>query len=91
MRLPLISPSDLTSEQSAVYDDMRAGIEQNFQGFSSIAENGALMGPWNPGCMSPVRKTNLGANKSALLLAFAAETRSRSRYSRHRCEVPSSL
>ena len=48
MRLPLISPSDLTSEQRAVYEDMRAGIEQNFQGFSSIAENGALMGPWNP-------------------------------------------
>ena len=44
MRLPLISPSDLTSEQRAVYEDMRAGIEQNFQGFSSIAENGALMG-----------------------------------------------
>ena len=43
MRLPLISPSDLASEQRAVYDDMRAGIEQNFQGFSSIAENGARM------------------------------------------------
>ena len=53
MRLPLISPSDLTSEQRAVYDDMRAGIEQNFQGFSSIAENGALMGPWNPWLHEP--------------------------------------
>ena len=53
MRLPLISPSDLTSEQHAVYDDMRAGIEQKFQGFSSIAENGALMGPWNPWLHEP--------------------------------------
>ena len=53
MRLPLISPSDLTSEQHAVYDDMRAGIEQKLQGFSSIAENGALMGPWNPWLHEP--------------------------------------
>jgi hypothetical protein len=45
MRLPLIAPFDLTSEQRPIYEDMRVGIEQNFQGFSSIAENGALMGP----------------------------------------------
>jgi 4-carboxymuconolactone decarboxylase len=53
MRLPLISPSDLTSEQRPIYEDMRAGIEQHFQGFSSIAENGALMGPWNPWLHEP--------------------------------------
>src|SRR5262245_26801350 len=33
MRLPLISPSDLTSEQRPIYEDMRGGIEQHFQGF----------------------------------------------------------
>jgi hypothetical protein len=27
---------------------MRVGIAKNFQEFSSINENGALMGPWNP-------------------------------------------
>jgi 4-carboxymuconolactone decarboxylase len=53
MRLPLISPSDLSSEQRPVYEDMRTGIEQTFQGFSSIAENGALMGPWNPWLHEP--------------------------------------
>ena len=53
MRLPLIAPADLSPEQRPVYDDMRAGIEKNFQGFQTIAENGALMGPWNPWLHEP--------------------------------------
>jgi hypothetical protein len=48
MRLPLIAPADLSSEQREVYEDMRAGIEKSFQGFKSVAENGALIGPWDP-------------------------------------------
>jgi hypothetical protein len=48
MRLPLIAPAELTAEQRPLYDDMKAGIEKNFQGFKTIAENGALLGPWNP-------------------------------------------
>jgi alkylhydroperoxidase family enzyme len=32
---------------------MRAGIEKSFQGFKSIAENGALIGPWNPWLHEP--------------------------------------
>ena len=53
MRLPLIAPADLTPEQRPVYDNMRAGIEQNFQGFKTIAANGSLMGPWNPWLHEP--------------------------------------
>jgi len=53
MRLPLIAPADLTPEQRPVYDDMRAGIEKHFQGFKTIAKNGALMGPWNPWLHEP--------------------------------------
>jgi alkylhydroperoxidase family enzyme len=53
MRLPLIAPAELSPEQRPVYDDMRAGIEKNFQGFKSIADNGALMGPWNPWLHDP--------------------------------------
>jgi 4-carboxymuconolactone decarboxylase len=53
MRLPLIAPADLTPEQRPVYDDMRSGIEANFKGFASIADNGALMGPWNPWLHEP--------------------------------------
>jgi 4-carboxymuconolactone decarboxylase len=53
MRLPSIAPADLTPEQRPVYEDMRAGIEKNFQGFKTIAENGALLGPWNPWLHEP--------------------------------------
>src|ERR1700691_655584 len=48
MRLPLIAPADLSPEQRPLYDNMKAGIEKNFQGFKTIAENGSLLGPWNP-------------------------------------------
>jgi 4-carboxymuconolactone decarboxylase len=53
MRLPLINPADLTPEQRPVYDDMKAGIEKNFQGFKTIDDNGALLGPWNPWLHEP--------------------------------------
>jgi alkylhydroperoxidase family enzyme len=53
MRLALIAPTELSPEQRPIYEDMRAGIEKNFQGFKSIAENGALMGPWNPWLHEP--------------------------------------
>jgi 4-carboxymuconolactone decarboxylase len=48
MRLPLLSPTDLSPEQHELYDDMRSGIESNFKGFQAIERNGALIGPWNP-------------------------------------------
>ena len=38
MRLRLIAPADLSPEQRPVYEDMRTGIEKNFQGFSTIAK-----------------------------------------------------
>ena len=48
MRLPLMSPSALNSEQHRLYDDMRQGIETNFKGFTAIDASGRLIGPWNP-------------------------------------------
>ncbi|HEX4407968.1 MAG TPA: carboxymuconolactone decarboxylase family protein [Xanthobacteraceae bacterium] len=48
MRLPLTPPDELTAEQRPVYDNMKAGIEKNFGGFKAIADDGTLMGPWNP-------------------------------------------
>jgi 4-carboxymuconolactone decarboxylase len=53
MRLPLLDPAKLSAEQRPLYDDMKAGIEKNFQGFKTIAENGALLGPWNPWLHEP--------------------------------------
>jgi hypothetical protein len=71
MRLPLIAPADVSPEQRPVYDDMRTGIEKNFQGFRSIAENGALMGPWNPWLHEPkFGLTDLGPDVGAFGLPF---------------------
>jgi 4-carboxymuconolactone decarboxylase len=53
MRLALIEPSELSSEQRPVYEDMRAGIESKFRGFKTIDSNGALLGPWNPWVHAP--------------------------------------
>lgn len=54
MRLPLIAPADLTPEQRPLYDDMKTGIASNFNDFRVLADNGALMGPWNPWLHEPV-------------------------------------
>jgi hypothetical protein len=48
MRVPLLSPAKLSSEQQKLYNDMRSGIETNFRGFEAIDADGALIGPWNP-------------------------------------------
>jgi hypothetical protein len=41
-------PAELGHNQRPLYDDMRKGIEANFQGFIAINEAGQLIGPWNP-------------------------------------------
>ena len=53
MRLPLIAPADLTTEQKSLYDHMRRGISSNFNAFIAEREDGALMGPWNPWLHEP--------------------------------------
>jgi alkylhydroperoxidase family enzyme len=58
MRVPLIAPSELTTEQKLLYDDMKKGISSNFNAFIAVAPEGdpkagALVGPWNPWLHSP--------------------------------------
>ena len=53
MRLPLLDPAKLSAKQRPLYDNMRAGIEKNFQGFKAIAPDGTLLGPWNPWLHEP--------------------------------------
>ena len=48
MRLNFVPPAKLSAEQKPLYDDMRKGIEANFKGFVAMADDGTLMGPWNP-------------------------------------------
>ena len=53
MRLPLLSPAELTAEQRGLYEDMRAGIAANFKGIATVSDDGALMGPFNPWLREP--------------------------------------
>jgi hypothetical protein len=40
-------------EQKPFYENMRAGIVQNFKGFTAIGDDGALLGPFNPWVHEP--------------------------------------
>ncbi len=53
MRLPLITPADLSLEQRPLYDSMRAGIASHFGAFTVEREDGALMVPWSPWLHEP--------------------------------------
>jgi 4-carboxymuconolactone decarboxylase len=47
MRVPTISPEQLSDEQRPLYDDMCAEIGRDFLGFRAIDANGGLLGPFN--------------------------------------------
>lgn len=53
MRLPTIPPSMLDDAQKPLYDDMKKGIADHFQGFVNVRDDGALLGPWNPWLHEP--------------------------------------
>jgi alkylhydroperoxidase family enzyme len=69
MRLPLIPPNMLTTEQKSLYDEMRRGIASNFNAFIVENADGALMGPWNPWLHEP----RIGKAIWDLTLALTAE------------------
>jgi 4-carboxymuconolactone decarboxylase len=50
MRLPIISPAELSAEQQPIYDDMRDGIAKNFQGFVNIRAAVRNMAPLKLWC-----------------------------------------
>ena len=47
MRLPLLPPERLSPEQRTLYDAFRQQIDGGYTGFKTIAEDGALLGPWS--------------------------------------------
>lgn len=53
MRVPATPPPELSDAQRPLHDDMKAGIERNFQGFVAVREDGALVGPWAPWLRTP--------------------------------------
>ena len=91
MRLPLHPPADLTAAQRPLYEDMRRGIETNFKGFKAIAEDGALIGPWNRGCASPSSAADLGPGQGAVRLAHSAQAGARGGDPGHRRALPFGL
>jgi 4-carboxymuconolactone decarboxylase len=48
VRLPLLPPCSLSSEQKALYDDIMAVANQRFGSFVATRQDGALIGPFNP-------------------------------------------
>lgn len=53
MRLPLISPGELDSEQQRLYADMVDEIRRDYVGFKAIDGSGALLGPFNAWLIVP--------------------------------------
>jgi 4-carboxymuconolactone decarboxylase len=47
MRLSLIPPSDLTPEQRPLYEDMKAGISAKYSAFTTMRDDGTILGPWS--------------------------------------------
>lgn len=79
MRLPIIPPEALSSEQKPLFEGMKQGIAKSFQGFVNIRDDGALLGRGIRGCTSQVRKGRLGVDEGDGFESIAA---ARSRGSR---------
>ena len=47
MRLALVPPSKLTSEQLPLYEDMKAGISAKYSAFTTMRDDGTILGPWS--------------------------------------------
>jgi 4-carboxymuconolactone decarboxylase len=76
MRLTLISPPDLTPEQRPLYEDMKAGISSKYSAFTTMLDDGTILGPWSAWLHEP----ELGT-------AFLGVTKAMTRF-RHLPEVP---
>ena len=48
MRVPPVVPENLNEEHRSLYDDMLDGIQKHFKGFTAVAKDGAMLGPFNP-------------------------------------------
>jgi hypothetical protein len=53
MRLAPIPLQELSAEQRALYDDMKAVVSKKFSSFRTMNADGAFLGPWNPWIHEP--------------------------------------
>ena len=47
MRLTGVPPSELTSEQPPLYQDMKIGISAKCSAFTTMRDDGTILGPWS--------------------------------------------
>jgi 4-carboxymuconolactone decarboxylase len=47
MRLPFIPPVDISAEQRPLYEDMKVGVAAKYSNFTTMREDGAILGPWS--------------------------------------------
>jgi 4-carboxymuconolactone decarboxylase len=47
MRLAFVPPSKLTSEQLPLYEDMKACISAKYGAFTTMRDDGMILGPWS--------------------------------------------
>ena len=64
MRLTFISPADLTPEQRPLYEDMKAGISAKYTTFTTMSDDGTILGPWSAWLHEPEGHCNLGRHES---------------------------
>jgi 4-carboxymuconolactone decarboxylase len=74
MRLAPISPSDLTPEQRPLYEDMKAGISAKHSAFTTIRDDGTILGPWSAWLHEPELGTAIwGVTKAMTRFRYLSE------------------
>jgi 4-carboxymuconolactone decarboxylase len=53
MRLPYLTPDQLSDEQKPLYEKFKSQISGGFTGFKTVREDGALLGPWSVWIQEP--------------------------------------
>jgi 4-carboxymuconolactone decarboxylase len=53
MRLTLVPPAKLNSEQHPLYEDMNAGISAKYGAFTTMRDDGAILGPCSAWLQDP--------------------------------------
>jgi 4-carboxymuconolactone decarboxylase len=76
MRLAPVPPSKLTSAQLPLYEDMKTGISAKYSAFTTMRDDGTILGPWSAWLHDP----EIGA-------AFWGVTKAMTRF-KHLPEVP---
>jgi len=68
MRLALVPPSKLTSEQLPLYEDMKAGISAKYGAFTTMRDDGTILGPWSAWLHTPKLGTAIWSVTKAMTL-----------------------